>query len=89
MQTTDRLTAALGALAATLAIVWSIATLAAGGMAPDQQRQVLDNLLTSQSVMLATNHIMLIVALICCAAAFFIWLAPKPTRAVDMTQAGH
>lgn len=28
MQTTDRLTAALGAIAATLAIVWSIATLA-------------------------------------------------------------
>ena len=28
MQATDRFTAALGALAATLAIVWSIATLA-------------------------------------------------------------
>jgi DHA2 family multidrug resistance protein len=65
------------------------ATLAAGGMAPDQQRQVLDNLLTSQSVMLATNKIMLIVALICCAAAFLIWLAPRPARTVDMTQAGH
>ena len=39
--------------------------------------------------MLATNHIMLVVALICCAAAFFIWLAPRPARAVDMTQAGH
>ena len=65
------------------------ATLAAGGMGPDQQRQVLDNLLTSQSVMLATNKIMLIVALICCAAAFLIWLAPRPARSVDMTQAGH
>ena len=65
------------------------ATLAAGGMGPDQQRQVLDNLLTSQSVMLATNEIMFTVALICAAAAFFIWVAPKPARAVDMTQAGH
>jgi DHA2 family multidrug resistance protein len=65
------------------------ATLAAGGMGPDQQRQVLDNLLTSQSVMLATNQIMFTVALICAAAAFFIWVAPKPARAVDMTQAGH
>jgi DHA2 family multidrug resistance protein len=65
------------------------ATLAASGMAPDQQRQALDNLLTSQSVMIATNEIMLTVALICCAAAFFIWLAPRPARAVDMTQAGH
>src|SRR6185295_3495624 len=34
------------------------ATLAASGMNPDQQRQALDNLLTSQSVMLATNQIM-------------------------------
>jgi DHA2 family multidrug resistance protein len=65
------------------------ATLAAAGMAPEQQRQVLDNLLTSQSVMLATNKIMLVVALICCAAAFLIWLAPRPARTVDMTQAGH
>jgi DHA2 family multidrug resistance protein len=67
----------------------TVATLAAGGMNADQQRQVLDNLLTSQSVMIATNHLMFIVALICCAGAFLIWLAPRPTRAVDMTKAGH
>jgi DHA2 family multidrug resistance protein len=65
------------------------ATLAASGMNPDQQRQALDNLLTSQSVMLATNQIMFTVALICAAAAFLIWLAPRPARAVDMTKAGH
>jgi len=49
-----------------------------------QQRQALDNVLTSQSVML-----MFTVALICAAAAFLIWLAPRPARAVDMTKAGH
>jgi MFS transporter, DHA2 family, multidrug resistance protein len=65
------------------------ATLAAAGMSPEQQRQALDNLLTSQSVMLATNQIMFAVALICAAAAFIIWLAPRPARAVDMTKAGH
>jgi DHA2 family multidrug resistance protein len=65
------------------------AQLMAGGMNAEQQRQALDNLLTSQSVMLATNQIMLTVALICCAAAFLIWLAPRPARTVDMTQAGH
>ena len=67
----------------------TVATLAAGGMNDDQQRQVLDTLLTGQSVMLATNHIMLVVSLLCAAAAFFIWLAPRPARAVDMTKAGH
>jgi len=33
--------------------------------------------------------IMLVVSLLCAAAAFFIWLAPRPTRAFDMTKAGH
>jgi MFS transporter, DHA2 family, multidrug resistance protein len=40
-------------------------------------------------VMLATNHLMAIVALVCALAALTIWLAPRPTRAVDMAQAGH
>jgi len=33
--------------------------------------------------------LMFTVALICAAAAFLIWLAPRPARAVDMTKAGH
>src|SRR5262245_26267845 len=63
--------------------------LASSGMSPEAVRSTLDNLLTSQSVMLATNQIMGAVALVCCAAAFLIWLAPRPSRAVDMTKAGH
>jgi DHA2 family multidrug resistance protein len=65
------------------------AAFAAGGMSAEQQRQALDNLLTGQSVMLATNQIMFTVALICCAGAFLIWLAPRPARAVDLAKAGH
>lgn len=64
-------------------------TLAQSGLSPDAVRQALDNLVQGQSVMLATNQIMLMVALGFCASAFFIWLARKPTRAVDMSRAGH
>jgi DHA2 family multidrug resistance protein len=42
-----------------------------------------------QSVMIATNQLMFLVALAFIIAASAIWLAPKPSRAVDMTQAGH
>jgi MFS transporter, DHA2 family, multidrug resistance protein len=59
-------------------------TLAAGGMNPDQTRQALDNLATSQSVMLATNEIMAFVALAFFLSALLIWLAPRPTRAVAL-----
>jgi DHA2 family multidrug resistance protein len=63
-------------------------TLAAGGMNAEQTRQVLDNLTQSQSVMLATNEIMSIVALAFFVSALLIWFAPRPTRKVAMG-AGH
>ncbi len=58
-------------------------------MTPDAVRSMLDNLLQGQSVMLATNEIMAVVGLAFVVSAFVIWLAPKATRKVDMTQAGH
>jgi DHA2 family multidrug resistance protein len=64
-------------------------TLAATGMGPDAVRESLDRLLQSQSVMLATNEMMGMVAASFLLAALVIWLAPRPTRAVDMAQAGH
>jgi DHA2 family multidrug resistance protein len=64
-------------------------TLSASGMTPDAVRSTLDKLLQGQSVMLATNEIMAIVALAFVVSAFIIWLAPKPMRKVNMTQAGH
>jgi len=59
------------------------------GLSLDGIREVLDRLTQGQSVMLATNEIMGIVAVAFAIAACFIWLAPRPARAVDMTTAGH
>ena len=67
----------------------TMSSLIASGMTSDAARSTLDNIVQGQSVMLATNQIMTIVALAFAVAALMIWLAPKPTRAVDMTQAGH
>lgn len=52
------------------------------GMTPDQVNQSIDRMLTSQSVMLATNEIMMMIAIAFIIAAFAIWLAPKPQRQV-------
>ena len=58
-------------------------------MSPDAVSSMLDRMLQGQSVMLATNHIVGIVAIVFALSACLIWFAPKPSRAVDMTQAGH
>jgi DHA2 family multidrug resistance protein len=57
--------------------------LANQGLNEAQIMVILERMVTEQSVMLATNELMLVVALILIASAFFIWLVPKPTRAVD------
>jgi MFS transporter, DHA2 family, multidrug resistance protein len=63
--------------------------LGSAGMTPDAVRSVVDNLLQGQSVMLATNEIMAIVAAVCAIGAVVIWLAPRPIRSVDIAQAAH
>jgi len=63
--------------------------LSQSGMSPDAVRSTLDNLVQGQSVMLATNEIMLLVAVVFGLSAFVIWVARRPTRAVDLSQAGH
>ena len=55
-------------------------TLMAGGMTHQQALVTLDNMLTQQSVMLATNHVFQILVIGLVAAAFSIWMAPKPSR---------
>jgi DHA2 family multidrug resistance protein len=47
----------------------------------------LDQLVQSQSVMLATNQLFMLIALILFVAACSIWLAPRATRAVDASAA--
>jgi MFS transporter, DHA2 family, multidrug resistance protein len=64
-------------------------TLTGLGLPSDARSGVLDNLLTGQSVMLATNQILWIVAALFLVSAFAIWLAPRPTRTVEMSEAGH
>jgi DHA2 family multidrug resistance protein len=49
----------------------------------------LNGLVQGQSVTIATNQTMTFVAFVFMLAAAVVWLSPKPTRAVDMTQAGH
>jgi DHA2 family multidrug resistance protein len=52
-------------------------------------RELLDLMVTGQSLMLATNGLMIAIAVIFFIAAFAIALAPKPTRTVDAASVGH
>lgn len=58
------------------------------GLSADAVLQNIDNMITAQSVMLATNQVMTIVAVAFMIAAFAIWLAPKPTRQIDPSAGG-
>ncbi|AOO64402.1 multidrug resistance transporter EmrB [Sulfurospirillum halorespirans DSM 13726] len=55
----------------------------------DVTNQMIDSLITSQAVMLATNEVMLYLGVAFICAAFAIWLAPKPTRFVEAGKGGH
>ena len=53
------------------------------GLSEFQAMAVLERMVTEQSVMLATNELMLVVPLMLIFSAFVIWLVPKPTRTID------
>lgn len=58
----------------------------AGDVSPNGQSTamyMLDQILQSQAVMMATNHIFMITAFAFVFSATAIWLAPKPTRKAD------
>ena len=59
------------------------------GLTPQAALQTLDHLVTNQSVMLATNNIMTVIAICFVLAASVIWLAPKPQRVVAPGAGGH
>lgn len=59
------------------------------GMSPEVATQALDYLITSQSVMLATNQVMFWLGVAFIVAASVIWLAPKPARVVEPGAGGH
>jgi len=64
-------------------------TLSASGMSHEAAINQLNGMVQSQSVMIATNQLMFVVALAFAVAAFAIWLAPKPTRTVEAGAGGH
>lgn len=46
-------------------------------------REMLNNMVTSQSLLLSTNDLMIVIAIVLFVAAFAIVLVPKPTRKVE------
>lgn len=61
----------------------------APALAGQVTREMFDQLVIGQSMQLATNGLMLVVAIIFFISAFAIALAPKPTRTVDAASVGH
>lgn len=57
------------------------------GMALEQARGTIDNLVQSQAVMLATSELFAIAGAAFVLAALAVWLAPRPTRVADTSQA--
>ncbi len=52
-------------------------------------REMLNNLVNGQSLMLATNGLMMVMAAIFIIASVSIVLAPRAARAVDAASVGH
>ena len=59
------------------------------GLAGQMVREMVNNLVTSQSLMLATNGLMMVIAAIFIAASAAIVLAPRAARTVDAAAVGH
>jgi DHA2 family multidrug resistance protein len=60
---------------------------ARGGLTLDQSRQMVSQMVDSQSMALATGSIFVTAAVVFTAAATIIWLAPRPKHAVAAGQA--
>ncbi len=59
------------------------------GSVGDATRELLNGLVTSQSLLLATNGLMLVIGAVFLAASVAIVLAPKASRTVDAASVGH
>jgi len=59
------------------------------GLTGQMVRETLNNLVTSESLMLATNGLMLVIGAVFVVASISIVLAPKAARAVDAASVGH
>jgi len=63
-------------------------TMKAAGMSAGQALAQVDNMVQSQAVMLATDHVFMVTALVFLAGATAVWIAPKP-KAMGPPAAGH
>jgi DHA2 family multidrug resistance protein len=66
-----------------------VATMLPPGLSGQMVREMLNNLVTSQSLMLATNGLMMVIGAVFIIASVSIVLAPKAARAVDAASVGH
>jgi DHA2 family multidrug resistance protein len=62
-----------------------LAQMQRSGITPGQSLNLLDQAVQSQAVMIATNHLFMIVGLIIAATAVGIWAMPKPSGPVQLT----
>jgi DHA2 family multidrug resistance protein len=62
----------------------TLRALKASGFDSEQSLQALDHMVHSQSVMLATNELMLYSSAAFLLAALLIWLAPRPRRKIEL-----
>ena len=63
--------------------------LATAGLPRGLESALVDGLVSVQSLMLATNELMIVIGLVFFVASFSIWLSPKPARTVDPNSVGH
>jgi len=66
-----------------------VASMLPPGLSGQMVREMLNNLVTSQSLMLATNGLMMVIGAVFIIASVSIVLAPKPARFVDGASVGH
>jgi DHA2 family multidrug resistance protein len=67
----------------------TVRQMTASGFSPEAAIAQLSNLVQGQSVMIATNQLMFLVAIAFMVSAFAVWLAPKPARTVAPGAGGH
>lgn len=64
-----------------------LAQMQRSGITPGQSLDLLDHAVQSQAVMIATNHLFMIIGLIITATAVGIWAMPRPSGPVQLTLA--
>jgi DHA2 family multidrug resistance protein len=64
-------------------------TMQSQGLSLQQAVQNLSDMVQSQAVMLATNHVFFLLAVTLAAVAAGVWLSPRPKARVALPAGGH